>query len=116
MLPPKYARRRTYVDLSLELLDSLHRARGNDDLATLELFTLDTAEQGTHVVAGLAAVELLVESLCTASLACACEDHTGTPLTDTGENRLDLRPKTEDLDLLTFVADTTLHLHTVVSQ
>ena len=40
----------SYVDLSLELLDGLHRARGNDDLATTNLLTLDATKQGTHII------------------------------------------------------------------
>jgi hypothetical protein len=40
-----------YVDLRLEFFDGFDGAGSNDYLATVDLFTLDTTEQGTHVVA-----------------------------------------------------------------
>ena len=44
------ARKPTHVDLGLELLHGLDATRGNDDLTTLDLLTLDTTKKGTHVV------------------------------------------------------------------
>ena len=51
------------VNLCAELLHRLDRARRNDDLAALDLLALDTAEQSTHVVTSLAAIQLLMEGL-----------------------------------------------------
>ena len=44
----------THIDLGLELRDGLHGTWSDDDLATSHLFTLDTAEESTHIVASLA--------------------------------------------------------------
>lgn len=51
---------RTHVDLSLELGDGLHGARSDDDHSTVDLLTLDTTEEGTHVVTSLTLFELSV--------------------------------------------------------
>jgi len=42
-----------YVELGLEFLCSTDRARKSQDLATTDLFTLDTTEESTHVVTSL---------------------------------------------------------------
>ena len=55
---------RTYVNLGLELLHRLDRARRDDDLTALDLLALDTAKQGAHVITSLTAAEFLVEGLC----------------------------------------------------
>ena len=51
----------THVDVGLESLDTLDRARDHQDLTTSDLLSLDTSQERTHVVARLAAVELFVE-------------------------------------------------------
>jgi hypothetical protein len=44
----------THIDLGLELRSRFHGTWSDDDLATFHLFTLDAAEKGAHIVAGLA--------------------------------------------------------------
>ena len=51
------------VDLGLELLVRLDRARLGQNLAALDAVTLDAAQQRADVVAGLALVEQLAEHL-----------------------------------------------------
>jgi hypothetical protein len=96
-----------------KLLDGLDGARGGDDHAALDLLALDAAEQGTHVVAGLAAVELLVEHLDT------CEGGGQSPLSLdlsleqkrvqlTGEGSLERRAHADNLDFGTLGDGTTL--------
>lgn len=41
------------IDLSLELSNGLHRTGSDEDHSTVELFTLDTTKESTHVVTGL---------------------------------------------------------------
>ncbi|KAI3479847.1 hypothetical protein L1887_58094 [Cichorium endivia] len=79
------------VDLGGELLDGLDGAGDDHDLATLDLLTLDTTEERTHVVTGHALVELLVEHL------------------DTGERGLEGVAETEDLDFGTLLDGASLH-------
>jgi hypothetical protein len=78
------------VDLRLELLDSLNRARRNDDLATFDLVTLDTTEECTEVITSLSAIKLLVEHL------------------NTGEGGLQVLAETNNLDFVTLEGNTTL--------
>src|SRR5207249_5210302 len=54
---------REHVRLGLELRVRLHAAGLRDDLAALDVRALETAEQQTDVVAGLARVEELTEHL-----------------------------------------------------
>jgi hypothetical protein len=53
----------TYIDLSLELLVRLDGVGSNQDLSSSDLFSLDTSQQGTHIITGLSSVKLLVEHL-----------------------------------------------------
>lgn len=43
-----------HVDLGLELRDRFHGTWSDNNLAAFHLFTLDTAEESPHIVAGLA--------------------------------------------------------------
>ena len=52
-----------HVDFALELGVRGHGARSSQNLATLDLVTVDAAEQQTGVVASLALIHLLVEGL-----------------------------------------------------
>ena len=54
---------RQHVDLALELLVGLDRARLGQHLAALDAFTGDATQQAADVVAGLALVEQLLEHL-----------------------------------------------------
>ena len=53
----------THIKLSLELLNALDRVGDDNDLSTLDLLSLDTSEQSTHVVTSLSSLKLLVEHL-----------------------------------------------------
>lgn len=44
----------THIYLGLELRDGFHGTWGDNDLAALHLFALDTAEEGPHIVTSLA--------------------------------------------------------------
>src|SRR4051794_29407728 len=80
------------VDRTLEVRVRGDRTRLDDDLAALDVLTLDAAEQQTHVVAGLALVEQLAEHL------------------DTGDGGLGRgRADADDLDLLVHLDDAALH-------
>src|SRR6185437_12468005 len=79
------------VDLALELGVRRGGAGLDDNLATLDVLTLDTTQQQPDVVAGLALVEQLAEHL-----------HTGDG--GLGAGRLD----TDDLDLFVDVDDAAL--------
>lgn len=52
-----------HVDLSLELLVSLHSARSAHDLSTEDILTLRTTQQDTDVVSGLTTVQGFPEHL-----------------------------------------------------
>jgi hypothetical protein len=53
----------TDIDLSLELLVRFDRVGSDQDLSSSDLLSLDTSQQGTHVITGLSTVKLLVEHL-----------------------------------------------------
>src|SRR5262249_23525815 len=79
------------VDLTLELSVRRGGAGLHDDLATLDILTLDAAQQQTNVVAGLALVEQFAEHL------------------DNGDGGLGGPwPDASDLDFLVDVHDATL--------
>ena len=80
-----------YVDLGLELADGLHGAGGNDDHSSSELLALHTTQQCTHVISGLAAVELLVEHL------------------DASQSGLEVGTEAENLDVTTLSNDAPLN-------
>ena len=89
--PTLYALR-THVNLSLELFGRLDRSGNDDDLSTLDLLSLDTTQEGSHVVTGLASIELLVEHF------------------NPGQGGLERATHTEDLDFGTLGDGPTLDL------
>jgi hypothetical protein len=54
----------TNVNLSLELLVGFDGAGGGHYHSSANLVTLDTTDEGTHVVTSLTTVQFLVEHLC----------------------------------------------------
>ena len=103
---------RTYVNLGLELLHRLDGAGCSKDLATLNLLTLDTTEQSTHVVTSFTTVKLLMEGLCASQLASARTIRTLRPHTNTRKNRLQFRTETNEFDFIALAANAALDLKT----
>jgi len=102
------------VERASKLLVGFDAAGGAENLATLDLLTLDRAEQGTHVVAGLAAVELLVELQQQQKKRKKQSVKRGTlcsPLyhLNTGDGRVHVRAVADNVDFVTLVDDTALN-------